>query len=124
MVKHIHQDYLLSCKYKTIKTEELKIPWNQVAWLPDFREPRELLDGIQPLTRKISVSLLAQGPSTLEEWNAFVPMLQGIGRIVLVDDRPVSKLPFVAQYAKSALQAFVYRLQQAGIAVSITMEAA
>lgn len=122
MIRHIHQDFLLSCGYETVRPEALSVPWEEVGWHLDVGEPRCLLDGTAPLVRKLSVSLLAAGLSTKDDWEAFVAQLRGIATVILVDDRPAATCPIVARYADSTLRAFIFRLQEAGIACRVTKE--
>ena len=90
-----------------------------MSWLPGIGEPRCLFDGREPLTRKLSVSRLARGPSTYEDWKTFVGQLQEIGTIVLIDDRPPSSFPIVKHYADSVLRAYIFRFEEAGIACRV-----
>ena len=83
--------------------------------IPWLGENLGIFDYLSPVIRRVSLSWLDTQIDTVEDWQAFIGLVIGIDKLILVNDRPMDDNEIVKDFGNCTLRAYLYRLRSAGV---------
>lgn len=121
MVRHTHQDFLLSGKGSEIL---LPVPISmdepKLDTIRDYDATKDLFDfGPNDYIRKIPLSTLDRDMDSIDDWHAFTTQVNDVDKILLVDDRAPSDNPIVKDFDTFTKQRYLAALASRGIRATI-----
>ena len=121
MVRHTHQDFLLSGKGReTPLPLPISMDGPKQDTIRDYDVTKDLFDfGPNGYIRKIPLSTLDRDMDSVDDWHAFTAQVNDVDKILLVDDRVPSDNPIVKDFDTFTKQRYLAALAAKGIRAAI-----
>ncbi len=121
MVRHTHQDFLLSGKGReTPLPLPISMDESKLNTIRDYGVAKDLFDfGPNGYIRKIPLSTLDRDMDSVADWHAFAEQVNDVDKILLVDDRMPSDNPIVNDFDTFTKQRYLAALASRGIRAAI-----
>ena len=115
MGKYIYQKFLLNCDYSDIDLNAFPAYEGPLEQVLPFGESFSIIDYGNPVVRKINLATIDEIVDTEEDWNQFIRSLEDVDQLIITDTKVFYNNLAIEQYRRTTLQAYLYRLGQAGL---------
>lgn len=116
--KYSFQSFLFKTNYKKIKLVEFyKI--TDISNIRDYEVAYDIVDYIEGYVRKVQLSKLDSYIDDEYDWEQFYKKIDGVDKLIIVDDRNYINNSIYCLYALNVLRAYITLFQERNITCEI-----